>query len=134
MQKKVYPIKIESHTTYIPEQSEPTNQKFVWAYEIIIQNGSDEIVQLLSRCWKITELTGKVEELTGPGVVGLQPIIKPGKRFTYSSFCQLTTPQGTMEGYFEMQNLDELHFNVEIPKFILSAPSSITKNYRSKLH
>lgn len=134
MQKNSQAIIIESHTSYIPEQSDPSNQKFVWAYEITILNGSEEIIQLLNRCWKITEMTGKVEEITGPGVVGLQPLIKPGKRFTYSSFCQLTTPQGTMEGYFEMQNLDEVHFNATIPKFILSAPSAITKGYRSKLH
>lgn len=134
MHKNSHDIVIESHTSYIPEQSDPSNQKFVWAYEITILNGSEEIIQLLNRCWKITEMTGKVEEITGPGVVGLQPLIKSGKRFTYSSFCQLTTPQGTMEGYFEMQNLDEVHFNVAIPKFILSAPSAITKGYRSKLH
>lgn len=134
MQKKSEPITVESHASYIKEQSDIQNQKFVWAYEIAIFNGSEEIIQLLNRCWRITEMTGKVEEISGPGVVGLQPIIKPGKRFTYSSFCQLTTPQGTMEGYFEMQNLDEIHFNVTIPKFILSAPTEITKTYRSKLH
>lgn len=134
MHNKYQAITVTTHTSYIPEQSDSASQKFVWAYEITILNGTDEIIQLLTRCWKITEMSGKIEEISGPGVVGLQPLIKPGKRFTYSSFCQLTTPQGTMEGFFEMQNLDEIHFNVNIPKFILSAPSSITKSYRSKLH
>lgn|SRR3989338_10639823 len=125
---------ISAQPSYIPAQSDPLNQKFVWSYEIKIVNESEDIVQLLNRFWRITDMTGKVEEVHGAGVIGLQPLIKPGKHFTYTSYCQLMTPQGTMEGYYEMQNLAEEHFRIEIPKFILSAPSSISKSYRSKLH
>lgn len=134
MKKKSVPFEISTHTNYVPEQSDIDHQKFVWSYEVTIENKGDEIVQLLNRCWHVTDMTGKVEEIRGAGVIGLQPIIKPGTRFIYTSFCQLHTPQGTMEGYYEMQNLDEKHFKVEIPKFILSAPTSITTIFRSRLH
>lgn len=132
--KKSVEMTISVQTNYLPAQSDPENLRFLWSYEITIVNKMDKIVQLLNRQWKITDMTGKVEDVTGPGVIGLQPIIKPGKQFAYSSFCQLNTPQGTMEGQYEMQNLEEEHFLVEIPKFILSAPASVTKVFREKLH
>ncbi len=127
-------ITVTTKTSYIAMQSDPDNQKFVWSYEITISNNSDETVQLLNRYWRIIDMSGKIEEVHGPGVVGLQPLIKPGKQFTYTSFCQLISPQGTMEGYYEMQNLEEQLFKIEIPKFILSAPTTITKTFRSRLH
>ena|SRR3990167_10377065 len=130
----VVTIQVGESPHYISAQSDPFNQKFVWSYEITIVNESDEIIQLLNRFWRITDMSGKIEEIHGAGVIGLQPLIKPGKNFTYTSYCQLTTPQGTMEGYYEMQNLQEEHFRVDIPKFVLSAPSSITSSFRSKLH
>lgn len=134
MKKKTIAIKVSARPGYVPEQSDADHHKFVWSYEITIHNGSDKIVQLLNRFWRITDMSGKVEEIHGAGVIGLQPIIKPDKEFVYTSYCQLTTPQGTMEGYYEMQDLDENRYEVQIPKFILSAPSSITKQFRSRLH
>lgn len=134
MTEKKERITVTAKPTYLPEQSDPANQKFAWSYEITIHNEGEHIIQLLNRFWRITDMSGKVEDIQGPGVIGLQPIIKPGKHFTYTSFCHLALPQGTMEGFYEMQNLDEVHFKVEIPKFILSAPSSITKTFRSRLH
>lgn len=127
-------IEIVAQVTYLSEESSTENQQFLWSYEITITNKSNEIVQLLNRHWRITDMSGKVEEVRGPGVVGLQPIIKPEKSFVYSSFCQLATPQGTMEGYYEMQNLDEIKFLAEIPKFILSTPTAVSSRFRSKLH
>ena len=127
-------FKIIVQPSYVPAQSDPDHHKFVWSYEMTIVNESDEIVQLLGRYWRITDMTGKVEEVHGAGVIGLQPLIKPSKQFVYTSYCQLISPQGTMEGYYEMQNLQDEHFKIEIPKFILSAPSSITQSHRSKLH
>src|SRR3990167_4318959 len=134
MNKKAKKIFVSSRPAYVMEQSDPIHMKFVWSYEITIENQTNEIIQLLNRHWRITDTTGKVEEVRGAGVVGLQPLIKPGRRFIYTSFCQLSTPQGTMEGIYEMQNLDEQHFDVLVPKFILSAPSSITKAFGSRLH
>ena len=127
-------IHILSKPNYAPEQSDPINQKFVWSYEIIITNSSADIIQLLTRFWRITDMTGRIEEIHGTGVIGLQPLIKPDKQFVYMSYCQLTTPQGTMEGHYVFQNLDDQLFEAEIPKFILSAPSNMTKMFKSKLH
>lgn len=132
--KNVKKIFVTARPSYVLEQSDPINMKFVWSYEITIENQTSDIIQLLNRHWKITDTTGKVEEVRGAGVIGLQPLIKPGRRFIYTSFCQLSTPQGTMEGTYEMQNIDEQHFDVLVPKFILSAPSSITRAFGSKLH
>lgn len=124
---------IEAHPTYLPEQSS-RSQSFLWSYEITIQNNSNEIVQLLNRYWRIVDMTGHVEEVRGPGVVGLQPIIKPGKKFAYNSLCQLTTPQGSMEGHYEFQTLEEENFTVPIPKLILAAPEEVAAAFRSRLH
>ena len=127
-------IEVSVKTLYLPEQSSPENHRFIWSYDITIANSSDEIVQLLNRFWRITDMRGKVEEVKGPGVIGLQPLIKAGKTFTYSSFCQLTTPQGAMEGQYEMQNLEDTRFLIDIPKFVLICPSSTSEVYRSRLH
>lgn len=127
-------IEITVKPSYIAEQSDLVAQKFIWSYEITIINNSNEIVQLLNRYWRIVNMTGRIEEVHGAGVIGLQPLIKPGKQFVYISFCQLQLPQGTMEGQYEMQNLDEVRFKVNIPKFILSAPTEITRSFRSRLH
>lgn len=134
MSKKESVMLVSAKPNYVHEQSDPVALKFVWSYEMTIENHTDEIVQLLSRHWKITDTSGHIEEVKGMGVIGLQPIIKPGARFIYTSFCQLATPQGTMEGVYVMQDLSERHFEVDIPKFILSAPTSITRAFRSKLH
>jgi ApaG protein len=130
--KKNITMSVVSSATYLPEQSAVENNRFLWGYEITILNESDEIVQLLNRYWRIIDMTGHIEEVRGPGVIGLQPIIKPGKKFTYNSFCQMMTPQGTMEGHYEMQTLDEDGFIIPIPKFILASP--VTTGFRSRLH
>lgn len=127
-------INVTASSTYLPEQSIAENNRFLWSYEITLLNESEQIVQLLNRYWRITDMSGHVEEVRGPGVVGLQPIVKPGKTFTYTSFCQLPTPQGTMEGYYEMQSLDDESFNIEIPKFVLASPVSSWATFRSRLH
>lgn len=128
-------INIKTSSLYLPEQSMVSSNRFFWSYEITITNEGSKIVQLLSRFWRITDMTGYVEEIHGPGVVGTQPVVKPGKQFTYTSFCQLTTPQGTMEGHYVMQMIDcESQFIIEIPKFVLAAPATITTLFHSKLH
>lgn len=125
-------ITISAASTYLPDQSSYESHRFLWSYEITILNESKEIIQLLNRYWRITDMTSHVEEVRGPGVVGLQPIIKPSKPFTYTSFCQLLTPQGTMEGHYEMQTLDEERFVIPIPKFALS--TTLSDMWKGKLH
>lgn len=127
-------IIITTKPQFEPVQSDMAHQKYVWSYEVTIQNETDEIVQLLNRHWIIVDMTGHTEEVNGPGVIGLQPIIKPGKSFVYTSFCQLQMPQGTMEGFYEFQNLEEERFEIDIPKFVLSAPTYMTQQFRSRLH
>jgi ApaG protein len=134
MTEKSLSFVVTPYPNYLSDQSDPSHQKFIFSYEITITNESEEIVQLLTRYWRITDMTGKIEEVQGIGVIGMQPIIKPGKQFIYTSFCQLITPQGTMEGHYEMQTLEDKAFYIQIPKFILSAPSSITQTFRSILH
>lgn len=127
-------ITVVAKAIYLADQSAPEKLRFLWSYEITVTNQMDEIVQLLNRFWRITDLTGHIEEVRGPGVVGLQPIIKPGKPFVYTSFCQISTPQGTMEGHYEMQTLDEKRFIIPIPKFVLSSPVATSTVYRTMLH
>lgn len=128
-------MKINAQPTYLSGQSSQEKQCFLWSYEITIENESkDDIVQLLHRHWRITDMTGHVEEVRGPGVVGLQPLIKPGKKFVYSSLCQLATPQGIMEGHYEFQTLDEASFTVQIPKMVLTAPEEVATAFRARLH
>ena len=127
-------IDVGTQSTYLPEQSSQETQRFLWSYEIIIINQSDQTVQLLNRYWHITDMTGHIEEIRGPGVIGLQPLIKPGKRFVYNSYCQLTTPQGSMEGYYGFQTLEEEMFSVQIPKFVLTSPEGVLTTFRSRLH
>jgi ApaG protein len=134
MSEKKINIQITANSMYLPDQSSPENNRFMWSYDITIANQSDEIVQVLNRYWRITDMRGKVEEVRGSGVIGLQPLIKPGKEFGYSSFAQLSTPQGTMEGRYEIQSLDEEIFLVDIPKFVLTCPSSSESVFRSRLH
>ena len=125
-------ITIGAESTYLPEQSSQETQRYLWSYEINILNESEEIIQLLNRYWRITDMTSRVEEVRGPGVVGLQPLLKPQKKFSYTSFCQLITPQGTMEGHYEMQTLDEERFIIPIPKFVLS--TGLSEAWRGRLH
>ncbi len=116
-------IKIEVNQTYVAEQSDPNRSLFFFSYEIGIANHSDEPVQLLRRRWLIEDSSGRVEEVEGEGVVGLQPIIEPGEKFVYTSFCPLTTPTGSMRGTYEMQSVDKTLFKVQIPMFVLAEPS-----------
>lgn len=115
-------ITVSVTPSYLDDQSEPEDGRWVWAYTVEIENGSDEVVQLRSRYWHITDANGHVEEVGGPGVVGEQPTLSPGDSFTYTSGCPLTTPSGFMRGHYRMQGPDGSLFEVEIPAFSLDLP------------
>ncbi|MBA3660752.1 MAG: Co2+/Mg2+ efflux protein ApaG [Gammaproteobacteria bacterium] len=134
MNEKLPKIIVTTAPSFVAEQSDPAIRKFVWSYDITINNESQSIVQLLTRYWKLVDMTGKIEEIQGVGVVGLQPLLKPDQPFTYRSFCQLATPQGTMEGFYVVQDLVGNQFEVAVPKFMLTAPISLAEPDRSKLH
>ena len=95
-------IRVLVRPRYIEEQSDPENERWLFAYHVTIRNEGDRTVQLLSRHWIITNGQGQTEDVRGPGVVGHQPILAPGEQFEYTSACPLETPVGTMHGSFQM--------------------------------
>lgn len=118
-------IEISVQTHYLPEQSDVLKNRYAFSYTIAIQNHSEEAVQLLSRHWIITDDNSQLEEIKGPGVVGLQPLIQPGQQFVYSSGAVLATEFGTMQGSYEMLRSDGSCFDAPIPAFLLSLPLSV---------
>jgi ApaG protein len=115
-------IAVRVRPQYLEDQSEPDARRWVWAYTIEVENGGAVEVQLLSRHWIITDATGRVEEVQGPGVVGEQPILPPGARFTYTSGCPLPTPSGVMVGTYRMVAESGERFDIEVPAFSLDLP------------
>jgi len=115
-------IRIKVEPQYLEEQSSPEEGYFFWAYTIEILNGSNRVVQLKTRYWRITDANGKVEEVRGPGVVGKTPVLDPGQSFTYTSGCPLGTPSGIMVGSYQMQLEDGSLIDVAVPAFSLDSP------------
>jgi ApaG protein len=115
-------IKVIVRPQYLEGQSKPDEDHFVWAYTITVENHGRETVTLKTRYWKITDATGKVQEVRGAGVVGETPTLKPGDSFTYTSGCPLKTPSGFMVGAYQMQNDAGELLNIEIPAFSLDSP------------
>ena len=115
-------INIKVRPFFLEEQSEPKRNHFVWAYRVKILNQGGETVQLINRHWRITDNLGRMQEVKGPGVVGEQPILKPGESYNYTSGCPLETPSGIMGGHYEMTTLEGNRFLVEIPAFSLDSP------------
>ena len=107
---------------FLPEESDPAQNRFVWAYTITIENHGRETVTLRTRYWKITDAHGQVQEVRGAGVVGEQPSLKPGDSYSYTSGCPLKTSSGFMVGAYQMQKSDGQFFNVDIPAFSLDSP------------
>ncbi|MDR3493749.1 MAG: Co2+/Mg2+ efflux protein ApaG [Ancalomicrobiaceae bacterium] len=115
-------IRVAVTPEYLEDKSDPTENRWVWAYTIEITNLSDRPVQLRSRYWRITDARGRLQEVRGPGVVGEEPVIKPGKSFGYTSGCPLSTSSGIMVGEYEMEDETGNRFAVAIPAFSLDAP------------
>ncbi len=121
-------IKVSVKPTYLDAQSDPQDHHYVWSYHVRIENQSGETVQLINRYWHITDALGRVQEVHGAGVVGEQPVLKPGQTFEYTSGTPLPTPSGIMTGCYEMQAGDK-KFNIAIPAFSLDLPGErITLN------
>lgn len=118
-------IDIKVDTQYLQEQSDPEHGRFAFAYTIFITNRGEESVKLLNRHWQIIDDNNQVEEVRGPGVVGLQPEIEPGKSFHYTSGAIIGTEFGTMQGSYEMQSADGHTFEAAIPPFLLARPHTI---------
>jgi ApaG protein len=116
---------IDVATRYLDEQSEPDQDRYVFAYTIHIRNNGSVPARLLGRHWIITDANGNVQEVTGEGVVGEQPWLRPGEDFSYTSGAVLETHLGTMHGSYEMLADDGTRFDAPIPRFTLSVPRTL---------
>lgn len=117
-------IRVTVRPEFLEEQSKPDESYFVWAYTIVIENLGRETVTLRTRYWKITDSTGRSQEVRGAGVVGEQPTLRPGESFQYTSGAPLTTASGFMVGAYQMETDAGEAFNVEIPAFSLDGPAA----------
>ena len=120
-----YDTRVEVQTSYISDQSEPDEQRFVFSYTITIENHGGISAKLLTRHWYITDADGNVQEVEGDGVVGEQPHLKPGDGFRYTSGTVLKTPVGSMHGIYHMLADDGTEFDAPIPPFTLSVPNTL---------
>ena len=120
-----YAITVAVQTRFVAEQSQPDNDRYVFAYTIRIANAGSIPARLISRHWIITDANGKVEEVRGDGVVGEQPWLRPGENYHYTSGAVLETPVGTMRGSYHMLADDGRHFDATIPQFTLSVPRTV---------
>ena len=112
-------------TRYIDDQSAPDRDSYVFTYSVIIKNKGQVGAQLIARHWIITDANNHVEEIRGLGVVGRQPLLKPGEEFEYTSGTSLATPQGSMQGEFLCVTEQDEQFSVDIPEFLLSLPRTL---------
>ena len=120
-----YRIEVSPMPQFIPEQSDPENDRYIFAYTITIRNIGKVPAQLVSRHWIITDGNNEIQEVRGLGVVGKQPLLQPGESFQYTSGSSLTTPIGTMKGTYQMVAEDGTHFEAEIPEFVLATPRAL---------
>ena len=122
MEEKNLDIAIDVSTNYVDDQSEPDSDRYVFAYTITISNNGEQPARLISRHWVITDANGKVQEVTGDGVVGEQPHLNPGEVFRYSSGAVLETPVGAMQGLYRMEADNGVNFDAPIAPFTLAVP------------
>jgi ApaG protein len=118
-------VRVRVQSRYAPDQSQPHSNQWMFLYTVDISNEGDETVQLVTRHWIITDGTGHIEEVRGPGVVGKQPVLAPGQSFRYTSGCPLSTPFGTMHGTYQMITQDGEQFDAQIAPFTLSEPYTV---------
>jgi ApaG protein len=119
---KKYHISVSVNTAYLEEQSDPASDRYVFAYTVTIANAGNVAAQLISRHWIITDAENVIQEVKGLGVVGEQPLLRPGESFEYTSGTAMATPVGTMRGSYQMVAEDGNKFDAEIPQFTLSMP------------
>ncbi|RFO96108.1 Co2+/Mg2+ efflux protein ApaG [Rhodoferax lacus] len=118
-----YDFLVEVAPQYLPDQSNPDEDLYVFAYTITITNTGEVTAQLISRTWNVNDANGHTEKVKGLGVVGQQPLLKPGQSFEYTSGTRLRTPTGTMHGSFFCVAEDGEKFDADVPMFVLDALS-----------
>ena len=122
---KRYEIEVVAKPAYLADQSDPAKNQYVFAYTITITNTGNVTAQLISRHWVITDGDHRTQEVKGLGVIGQQPVLKPGERFEYTSGASLPTPVGTMRGSYQMLAEDGHTFDAPIASFTLSVPRTL---------
>jgi ApaG protein len=125
MSSLVNKIRVDVETSYVDEQSDPNERRYVFSYTITIRNEGALPARLLTRHWIITDANGKVQEVRGDGVVGEQPHLKPGQGFRYSSGAVLETPVGAMQGSYQMIDDEGQRFDAPIQPFRLAMPGIV---------
>jgi ApaG protein len=118
-------VRVQVKCRYSPDHSHPASSRWFFLYTVTISNDSPDTVQLVSRHWVITDATGHVDEVKGPGVVGQQPVLEPGQSFEYTSGCPLASPYGTMRGTYQMVTAKGQRFDAEIATFQLRGPYTV---------
>jgi len=113
---------IRVRPVFVDEQSSPEDDRFLWAYHIEIENRGRHTLQLMTRHWRITDGDGRIQHVDGAGVIGKQPVLRPGARFEYSSGCPLTTPCGMMQGAYRFEDETGASVEATIPLFALDSP------------
>ncbi len=120
-----YAIRVLPEAFYLPDHSDPAQDRYAFGYRITIRNEGQVAAQLLTRHWRITDGNGKVQEVHGEGVVGEQPHLRPGEAFQYTSWALIETEVGSMEGSYQMLADDGTRFETPIPVFTLALPRSL---------
>ncbi len=118
-------VRVQVESLYVPERSSPREDSYFFAYHVRISNVGTDVVQLISRDWTITDAEGEVERVSGPGVVGEQPLLGPGRSFEYTSFCPLKTSVGAMHGTYQMVTRGGEKFEAVIAPFTLAVPNAV---------
>lgn len=121
-EQKTGDVIVRVEPDFLPEQSSPSEGRFIWAYTVEIENQSDTDLQVMERFWKIADSHGMVHEVRGEGVVGEKPVVKPGETFRYTSGAPLSAPSGMMLGTYSLQSPNGEQFAVDIPAFALDSP------------
>jgi ApaG protein len=122
---KPYDIRVATEVAYLPDQSDPDNDQYVFAYTMTVTNAGTVAARIVSRHWIITDGNRQVQEVRGVGVVGQQPVLKPGESFEYTSGASIPTQVGTMRGEYQMIADDGHAFDADIPQFTLSVPRTL---------
>ena len=122
-ERRTRDVVVRVEPSFLDDQSNPSDDRFIWAYHVEIENQSAQDLQVVERFWQIADSRGQVQEVRGAGVVGEKPVIEPGETFRYTSGAPLTAPAGMMLGSYTVQTPDGEAFDVDIPAFALESPS-----------
>lgn len=121
-ERRTHDVIVRVESDFLDDQSSPSESRFIWAYTVEIENQTDKDLTVVERCWQIADSRGQVQNVRGAGVVGEQPVVRPGETFRYTSGAPLSAPSGMMLGNYSMQTPEGDRFDVDIPPFLLDSP------------